>query len=90
MDKKSLHHYWTKLRPVKPWYFAVLAIMSGVICIFALRANNEQMIVLRDAVYAADKNDGNTEQALQKLRAYVYGHMNTDLAAGPNAVHPPI
>ena len=90
MDKKSLHHYWTKLRPIKPWYFAVLAIMSGIICIFALRANNEHMIVLRDAVYTADKNDGNVEQALQNLRTYVYGHMNTDLAAGPNAVHPPI
>jgi hypothetical protein len=48
------------------------------------------MISLRDAVYTADKNNGNVEQALQNLRTYVYGHMNTDLAAGPNAVHPPI
>lgn len=48
------------------------------------------MIILRDAVYAADKNDGNVEAALQNLRTYVYGHMNTDLAAGPNAVHPPV
>lgn len=90
MDKKSLYHLWTRVRPVKPWYFLVLAIISGIFCIFALRANNEHMIVLRDAVYSADKNNGNVEQALQKLRAYVYRHMNTDLAAGPNAVHPPI
>lgn len=48
------------------------------------------MITLRNAVYTADKNNGNVEQALQNLRTYVYGHMNTDLAAGPNAVHPPI
>lgn len=90
MNKKSLHHLWTMLRPVKPWYFVVLAIISGLVCIFALRANNEHMISLRDAVYAADKNNGNVELALQNLRKYVYGHMNTDLAAGPNAVHPPI
>jgi preprotein translocase subunit SecF len=90
MDKKQLHHLWTKLRVVKPWYFAVLAIVSGVICIFALRSNNEHMITLRDAVYTADKNNSNVEQALQNLRKYVYSHMNTDLAAGPNAVHPPI
>jgi hypothetical protein len=48
------------------------------------------MIQLRDAVYQADKNDGNVEQALQNLRAYVDNHMNTALASGPNAVHPPI
>lgn len=90
MDKKTLHHLWTKLRPVKPWYFFVLAIVTGLICIFALRANNEHMIVLRNAVYTADQNNGNVELALQNLRKFVYSHMNTDLAAGPNAVHPPI
>lgn len=90
MDKKTLHRIWTKVRPIKPYYFAVLAVICGIVCIFALRANNEHMIGLRDAVYAADKNNGNVEQALNDLRKYVYGHMNTDLAAGPNAVHPPI
>lgn len=90
MDKKTLHRIWTKVRPIKPYYFAVLAVICGIVCIFALRANNEHMIGLRDAVYAADKNNGNVEQALNNLRKYVYGHMNTDLAAGPNAVHPPI
>lgn len=90
MDKKKLHHIWTKVRAIRPLYFLVLAIISGLICIFALRANNEHMIQLRNVVYQADKNNGNVEQALQNLRSYVYGHMNTDLAAGPGAVHPPI
>ncbi len=90
MNKRRLHHLWTEIRGVRPWYFLMLALVSGVICIFALRSNNEHMIKLRDAVYTADKNNGNVQQALQNLRDYVYSHMNTDLAAGPNAVHPPI
>lgn len=48
------------------------------------------MIRLRNAVYTADQNNGNVETALRTLREYVYSHMNTSLASGPNAVHPPI
>lgn len=90
MNKRRLHHVWTKLRNVKPWYFLVLTLISGVICVFALRANNEHMIKLRDDVYQADQNGGDVTGALQKLQAYVTRHMNTNLAAGPNAVYPPI
>lgn len=90
MDKKALHHFWTGLRPVRPWYFLVLALISSIVCVGGLRANNLRMIQLRDAVYQADKDGANVEQALQSLRNYVVTHMNTDLAAGPNAVHPPI
>lgn len=90
MDKKHLHHIWAKFRLIRPWYFFALAAVSGIVCIFALRSNNEHMLVLRNDVYQADKDNGNVEQALQSLRKYVYSHMNTDLAAGPNAVHPPI
>ncbi len=66
------------------------ALVSGIICVFALRANNLQMVQLRNAVYAADKDNGDTEGALRNLREYVYSHMNTSLTSGPNAVHPPI
>lgn len=48
------------------------------------------MVELREAVYAADKDNGDTETALQELQAYVTAHMNTDLSAGDNAVYPPI
>jgi hypothetical protein len=78
------------LRWIKPWYFLVLAIISGVICISALRANNEHMLVLREAVYAADKDNGDVQGSLQALQAYVTSHMNTGLSSGPNAVYPPI
>ena len=79
-----------KLATVKPWYFLVLALVSGVICLFALRANNQHMIKLRDAVYAADKDNANVQGALKDLQSYVTSHMNTDLSSGPNAVYPPI
>jgi hypothetical protein len=90
MNKRHLHHVWRFLRHIKPWYFLGIAIIFGVISLVSLRHNNEQMVVLRDAVYAADKNNGNVEGALRNLRSYVYGHMNTSLSSGPNAVHPPV
>ena len=90
MNKRHLHHIWTKLRRVKPWYFLIIAIVSTFICVVALRANNEHMVQLRDAVYAADKNDTDPGAALKRLQAYVTAHMNTDLNTGPNSVYPPI
>src|SRR5882724_142731 len=90
MNKRHWHYLWTKLKFIRPWYFLVLAVVSTVVCVFALRANNEHMIKLRDAVYAADKNNTDVEAALRSLQSYVTAHMNTNLNAGPNAVYPPI
>jgi hypothetical protein len=90
MNKRTLHHYARRLDRLKPWYFFALALVSGVICIFALRANNQHMVVLREAVYKADRENGDVQGALQDLQAYVTRHMNTNLDAGPNAVYPPI
>lgn len=90
MNKRHLHHVWRIYRRIQPWYFVVLMVISGTICLVSLRHNNEHMIRLRDAVYTADKNSGDVEAALRNLRQYVYSHMNTSLTSGPNAVHPPI
>lgn len=70
--------------------FAGLFVVSGIVCIFALRHNNETMINLRNKVYAADQANGNVNAALNHLRDYVYSHMNTDLSSGGNAIKPPI
>lgn len=70
-----------------PWL--VLFIASGLVFIGALRHNNTTMISLRDNVYAADKAGGDVEGALEKLRNYVYGHMNTNLSTN-NGIKPPI
>jgi len=90
MDKRQLHHFWTRIRAIKPWYFLIITVLSAVVCVYGLRANNEHMLKLRDAVYAADKNNGDVQGSLAKLQAYVTAHMNTDLSGGPNAVYPPI
>lgn len=85
-----MHHYWRYARVIHPAFFLSLAIIFGALSIAALRHNNQQMIKLRDAVYQADQQGGDVEGALLSLRQYVFSHMNTSLASGPNAVHPPI
>lgn len=90
VNKKRLHHYWTKIRPVSYWYFLAAFLISLAMTVQALRQNNLQMIKLRGAVVLADKKNGNIEKALQNLRKHVYSHMNTNLASGPTAIKPPI
>lgn len=90
MNKRHLHHMWRLYRKASPWYFLAAFLIFGTICLVALRHNNEEMVTLRNAVYTADQNNSNVEGALRALRVYVYSHMNTSLASGPNAVHPPI
>jgi hypothetical protein len=70
--------------------FLALFILSAAVSIYALRNNNQTMIKLRDAVYVADKNNGDTNKALNDLRKYVYGHMNTSLSSGGNSIKPPV
>jgi preprotein translocase subunit SecF len=90
MNKRRLHHLWKSLRLVKPWYFLVLAVICGGVFVLALRSNYEHMVKLRDAVYAADKDNGDVEGTLQNLRSYVYAHMNTNLSNGNTSIYPPI
>ena len=78
------------IRQLKPWYFLAVTAASGFICVMALRANNEHMVVLRNKVYSADQNNGDVTGALHNLQAYVTAHMNTNLSSGPNSVYPPI
>ncbi len=91
MNKKYWHHIWTTyIRPVRIWYLIALTVMSGLICVAALRSNNQHMGRLREAVYVADKNDTDVVGALQNLQQYVGAHMNTNLASGNTSVYPPI
>jgi hypothetical protein len=71
-------------------FILTLFIISALAAIYSLRHNNLTMVKLRNAVYAADKNNGDVNTALNDLRRYVYGHMNTDLSSGGNAIKPPI
>lgn len=90
MNKRHLHHLLTLLRPIKTQYFLAAFLVSLVVMVFALRNNNLHMVQLKDAVYTADKNGGDTTKALQNLQHYVTAHMNTDLTTGSDTVYPPI
>lgn len=90
MDNRHLHHFWTRIRPIKTWYLLVAFLLCATVSVFALRQNNLTMVRLRDQVYQVDQNNGDVEGALRNLRAYVYAHMNTNLSAGADAVYPPI
>lgn len=78
------------IKETPTWVWVVLFLVSAIITTHSLRQNNFEMIQLRSAVYAADKNGQNVEGALNNLRHYVYGHMNTNLSSGGNAITPPI
>lgn len=90
MNNHKLHKAAKKIHHVRPTYVLGVALLSTVVCVFALRANNEHMIKLRDSVYTADKNNTNVTEALQHLQAYVTTHMNTNLSSGKGSVYPPI
>jgi hypothetical protein len=90
MNKRKLHHLWRYLRKVHPWYFLLLTVAFGYMSVKALQHNNTEMGRLRTAVFEADKNNGDVEEALRALREHVHGHMNTSLETGANGAHPPI
>lgn len=48
------------------------------------------MLRLKNDVFFADEQNGDVETALQKLRTYVFSHMNTDLRGGSGSTEPPI
>jgi hypothetical protein len=77
-------------RKIRIRYIAAFFIISALVCIFALRQNNQNMIKLRNAVYSADQKGVDVNGPLSALRDYVYAHMNTNLSAGANSVYPPI
>jgi hypothetical protein len=89
MRKRQLHHLWVRIRPVSYWYFLAAFLVSGIVALVALRQNNLTALRLRDEVLQVDQQNGDVEAALRKLRTYVYGHMNANLAS-PNGVYPPI
>jgi hypothetical protein len=72
----------------RTWLYLFVA--ASLICVLALRHNNQTMVQLRNDVYTADKDNKDINTALNNLRKYVYGHMNTDLSSGNNNIKPPI
>lgn len=90
LDKRDLRHYLKRLQHFNVWYFLLLAVIFGLLSVYSLRQNNLTMLRLRDKVTLADQQNGDVETALRDLRQYVYGHMNTNLSSGANAIKPPV
>lgn len=79
-----------KFRRLPYQLFLVMFVVGAATTVYALRHNNQTMVGLRADLYAADQSGGDVNGALNKLREYVYGHMNTNLSSGGNAIKPPI
>jgi len=90
MHNHVINHTWKLLQKLSYWYFLVCFLLCGFVSVLALRNNNLQMINLRDSVVRADEKAGDINTALNNLRQYVYGHMNTDLTSGDSSIKPPI
>ncbi|MCA9348046.1 hypothetical protein KC867_01400 [Candidatus Saccharibacteria bacterium] len=90
MNNHKLDKYFVRFRHLPIWATFVISGSLFVVSGIALRVNNQNMIQLRQAVFDADEQGGDVNKALNELRAYVYAHMNTELAPGDNAIKPPI
>jgi hypothetical protein len=89
MSIHTLYGKWHHYRIVSLVSIIAGLLISSGVCVYSLRQNNLTMTRLRQSVYAADQADGDIELALNNLRQFVYGHMNTDLRAG-DSTEPPI
>jgi hypothetical protein len=89
LNKRKLHHLLVVLRPISYWYFVVIFVVSAFAAAYALRQNNLRAIELREKVLEVDKQNGDIEAALRRLREYTYSHMNANLASD-TGIYPPI
>lgn len=87
--KRYLHHVLVGLRHVRYMYLIAACLAAGTCFVFAYRNNNVTALRLRDELLQVDKNNGDVEAALKKLRQFTYGHMNAGLSS-QNGVYPPI
>lgn len=90
MNNKKLYHLHHRFTFLRAWYFLIPAAIFAVLAVQGLRTNYTTMVELRKAVYVADEQNGDVETALTTLRKHVYGHMNTNMSSGTNAIKPPI
>lgn len=89
MNKHHVHHWYKKIQAFSVWYFLVAAIICFSVSLIALRNNNLTAVRLRADLLAVDKQNGDVNAALNKLRQYMFSHMNTDLSAG-GTIRPPV
>lgn len=89
-DKRFLRRIGKRIEAVPIAVLVILLSITIAVSALALRANNQHMIELRQAVFTADEQGTDIEAPLRALREHVYSHMNTDLQVGDSTVYPPI
>jgi hypothetical protein len=78
--KKSAKYLARKLKAIKNWQLILALIIFGVFSLVCLRANNTNMMELRNQLLVADKTADiqKIEQSAEQLRQYSQHHMNAD------------
>ena len=66
-----------------------LLVLFVTLSVYGLRQNNIEMVKLKNQLITADKNNGDVNGDLNKLRLFIYNHMNTTPSSS-NGVYPPI
>lgn len=79
MNKRKLHHYWSKISSVKTWQLVILMLFFVLLSVWGLRQNSLGLEPKIQAVVTADKENKGIEQAVNELGDYVVHHMNADL-----------
>ncbi len=79
MNKRKLHHYWTKIRTIKTWQLVALLLIFIALSAYGLRQNSLGLEPKIQAVITADKENKNIEIAINELGDYVVHNMNADL-----------
>lgn len=89
-SKRKINHEYKHLKKIREIYLLVPAVFFLIVGIYGMRQNYSEMVSLRSAVYTADEQNGDVNTALNNLREFVYGHMNTNLSSGDVSIKPPI
>lgn len=88
MNKHKLYGIWRKVKRSSLIILLVAFIASSAVSIYALRTNNIKMTQLKQQLFIADENNTDVNEALNNLRSFVYGHMNTNLQSGNGREEP--
>jgi len=69
--------------------FGALTLLLVFLFAVGLVQNGNESVRRYNTLIAADEAGGDVEGALNDLRSYIHGHMNTEIG-GPNGIYPPI
>jgi len=75
---------------IKVAVFGGLSLLFGLLFITGMVQNGNGAVERYEKLIAVDKAGGDAASALNELRSYIYGHMNTEIGGGQNSIYPPI